>query len=43
VNLSRKQRELLRDFDDMLKAGGERHSPRESSWSDRLKSFFTTS
>jgi molecular chaperone DnaJ len=43
VNLSRKQRELLRDFDDMLRAGGERHSPRESSWSDRLKSFFTTS
>jgi molecular chaperone DnaJ len=43
VNLTRKQRELLREFDDMVKAGGERHSPRESSWSDRLKSFFTAS
>jgi hypothetical protein len=27
----------------LLKAGGDRHSPRESSWSDRLKSFFTAS
>ncbi|MCH1522369.1 MAG: molecular chaperone DnaJ, partial [Arenicellales bacterium] len=43
VNLTRKQRELLREFDDVVKAGGERHSPRESSWSDRLKSFFTAS
>ena len=43
VNLNRKQKDLLREFDDMLKAGGERHSPRESSWADRLKSFFTAS
>ena len=41
VNLSKKQKEALRTFDDLLKAGGDRHSPRESSWSDRLKNFFT--
>ena len=40
VNLSRKQKDILREFDRALKEGGERHTPRESSWSDRLKSFF---
>ena len=43
VNLSKKQKDALRAFDDLLKAGGDRHSPRESSWSDRLKNFFTAS
>ena len=40
VNLSRKQKDILREFDRALKEDGERHTPRESSWSDRLKSFF---
>ena len=40
INLNRKQKEMLREFDRMLKEGGERHTPRESSWSDRLKRFF---
>ncbi|MGE4634999.1 MAG: molecular chaperone DnaJ [Arenicellales bacterium] len=40
VKLNRKQKDILREFDRMLKEGGERHTPRESSWSDRMKSFF---
>jgi len=43
VNLSRKQKDALKEFEQLLKAGGDAHSPRESSWADRLKSFFTTS
>jgi|TARA_B100000959_G_scaffold105870_2_gene111651 molecular chaperone DnaJ len=40
VNLNRKQKDLLRDFDRLLKEGGERHCPRENSWTNRLKIFF---
>lgn len=40
VNLTAEQKELLRQFDDSLKSGGERHSPRETSWIERLKGFF---
>lgn len=43
VNLTGEQKELLRQFDESLKRGGERHSPRESSWVERLKGFFTAS
>jgi len=43
VNLSRKQKDALKEFEQLLKAGGDAHSPRESSWADRLKSFFTAS
>jgi molecular chaperone DnaJ len=41
VNLTNEQRELLREFDESLRRGGERHSPRESTWVERLKGFFT--
>jgi len=40
VNLSKRQKELLEELDGSLRDGGARHSPRESSWTDRLKSFF---
>ena len=40
VNLNRKQKDLLMEFDRLTQEGGERHHPRENSWSDRLKSFF---
>ena len=40
VNLTRRQKELLREFDEVTRSGGARHSPRESSWTDKLKSFF---
>lgn len=43
VHLTKEQEELLREFDESLKRGGDRHSPRESSWLERLKGFFAGS
>ena len=40
VNLTPEQRELLERLDVSLRAGGARHSPRESSWLDKIKGFF---
>jgi molecular chaperone DnaJ len=41
VNLTDKQKELLRQFEHSIREGGARHSPRESSWLDKLTSLFT--
>ena len=40
VKLDDKQKQLLRDFDASLKAGGARHSPQSKGWFDRVKQFF---
>lgn len=40
VNLNKKQKELLREFDDVTRTDNVRHSPRESSWFDGVKKFF---
>ncbi|MCF7984230.1 MAG: molecular chaperone DnaJ [Thiohalocapsa sp.] len=40
VNLTERQKELLREFDDSVSAGGKHHSPQSSSWLDGVKSFF---
>ena len=40
VNLSAKQKQLLRDFEASLKEGGEKHNPRAESFLDRMKNFF---
>jgi molecular chaperone DnaJ len=40
VNLTERQKELLREFDESVAAGGDRHSPQSSSWLDGVKSFF---
>jgi molecular chaperone DnaJ len=40
INLSKRQKELLEEFDSSLREGGSRHSPRSESWMDRLKTFF---
>src|SRR5690606_909982 len=40
VNLTPEQKEALRRFDESIKGGGERHSPRARSWFDGVKSFF---
>ncbi len=40
VNLSAEQKDLLRRLDESLRAGGAKHSPRESSWLDKIKSLF---
>lgn len=40
VNLTKRQRELLEELDATLNEGGRKHSPQESSWADKIKSFF---
>ncbi len=39
VNLSKEQKELLEQLDASMREGGKRHSPKESSWTDKIKSF----
>ncbi len=40
VHLTAEQRELLEKFEDSLRAGGDKHSPRADSWLDTVKRFF---
>ena len=40
VNLTKRQKELLKELDETIEEGGRKHSPEGSSWSDKIKSFF---
>jgi molecular chaperone DnaJ len=40
VKLTRKQKDLLKEFYGHVEEGGERHSPQASSWMDGVKKFF---
>ncbi len=40
VNLSSKQKSLLREFEQSMQQSGKTHSPKESSWLDSVKQFF---
>jgi len=40
VNLTERQKELLREFEESVQAGGDKHNPHSSSWLDGVKSFF---
>ncbi len=40
VNLTQEQKELLQQLEESMQEGGKRHSPKESSWLDGVKSFF---
>ena len=40
VNLNRKQKELLRQFEESMEGDSRRHSPRASTWLDGVKRFF---
>jgi len=40
VNLTKEQKELLRQFDDSMNSNRKKHSPRENSWLDGVKRFF---
>jgi len=40
VNLTERQKELLRELDESLTDGGKHHSPHSTSWLDGVKSFF---
>jgi len=40
VNLTERQKELLRELDKAVQAGGSKHSPHSTSWLDGVKNFF---
>ncbi len=40
VNLSAEQKDLLEKFEQSIRAGGEKHSPRAGGWIDTVKRFF---
>jgi molecular chaperone DnaJ len=42
VHLSREQKEMLRSFEESLKSDAKRHHPREDSWLDGVKRFFSS-
>ncbi|NYT58784.1 molecular chaperone DnaJ [Alcaligenaceae bacterium] len=41
VRLSDDQKKILREFESSLADGGEKHSPKSESWTDRVKNFFS--
>ncbi len=40
VKITEHQRKLLKELDASFRKGGERHSPNEKSWADRVKDLF---
>ena len=40
VNLSSKQKDILKDFYTSIENGGKKHSPRHDSWKSSVKNFF---
>jgi len=40
VNLTADQEALLRQFDELVNAGGERHNPRAGGWLETVRRFF---
>jgi molecular chaperone DnaJ len=40
VNLTERQKELLREFESINDKDNERHNPRAKSWMDKVKDFF---
>lgn len=40
VKLTEKQKELLRNFEQLTVEGGEKHNPQSKSWMDKVKTFF---
>ena len=42
VNLTERQKELLREFEAVTQSDRERHNPRAKSWMDKVKEFFAT-
>jgi molecular chaperone DnaJ len=41
VKLSEHQRKLLKELDESLKKGGNKHSPTDKGWFDKAKEFFS--
>lgn len=42
VNLTDKQKSLLKEFDKLIQEGGKKHSPKSSSWFEGVKKFFAS-
>jgi molecular chaperone DnaJ len=40
VTLTDRQKELLREFEELTIEGGSKHSPQTKSWKDKVKEFF---
>lgn len=40
VNLTKRQKELLEEFEATMKEGGSKHNPKSGSWMDGVKKFF---
>jgi molecular chaperone DnaJ len=40
VNLTDRQKDLLRQFEESIKGGGGKHNPHATSWLDGVKTFF---
>ena len=40
VKLTEHQRKLLKELDESIKKGGERHSPNSKTWTDKVKDLF---
>jgi molecular chaperone DnaJ len=40
VKLTDRQKDLMREFDQLTQAGGAKHSPQSKSWMDKVKDFF---
>lgn len=40
VKLTERQKELLREFEQLTAEGGAKHSPQSKSWKDKVKEFF---
>jgi len=40
VNLTNRQKELLREFETINQSDSARHNPRAKSWMSKLKEFF---
>lgn len=40
VRLNDEQKRLLRELDESLRRGGDRHSPQTKSWTEKVKEFF---
>ena len=40
VKLTDRQKDLLREFEELTTEGGARHSPHSKSWKDKVKEFF---
>ena len=41
VNLTDREKALMREFDGLIVEGGAKHSPQAKSWMDKVKSMFS--